>query len=684
MSKQSKSETLPIRPSTEVQPADDEPVTISRRRRKKRRRSRILKLFTSIRRHFRFRIAFIIIITIAVSAAMVISVRISDATNRLDASWQRLDRVLNSIAERQGADIAFDEYPRIRLGVNDVQSNIRSTQSQLKLVAPLLEYNEEWEISAQLLNVASELTTGTRYLLDGIGPVVNFLSRDEDSSTLTTQISVGEQVLDLLDINQGSFVSASESLNQAKDLLNAIDLSAVPSDLTLSHQELTDLHEKLNVINSVFLSSSDILSHFMGLEEEATYLILAQNNDSLRPSGGKIEAYGWFSVRNGRITGFDFSPSTFSRPIPPNSSYVNNFSIPSWWLAYENQQTIAWNGSWHVSFPSTAQMALDYYNNGNNINSPVDGIIAIDFLSLEQIVGVLGEVELPDMEDPLTMSNFRKTIYDPENFKNQGHEQYVASIYNIVFGNLQDANQNQSEALLTVLLEGLIQHHIMVYVPNPEIQDVIDLLDWSGVTAEAGSNDYLLIADTNLVNKSNHSIVRSLTYDVEVFPDQSHISSLSVRYDYFDSLAVKDPAIDPIYFGPRDYKTLTQIHLPAGTVVLEEENTIESSVVESGDHTLFVTQHNVEYDTSDQFKIVYQTPATSDRVGNLYRYRLLVEKQLGLQIQDLELQVKLPPNANVVWFSQNPVASYTVEQPVFDFRLHIIADQWIEILYRLD
>lgn len=680
MSKQSNSDTTPTRPP------DEELVAPKKIRRKKRRRSRIGKLYTKFRRHFRFGIAFIFIVTVAASGAMVMSVRISEAAIRLDASWQQLDRVLISIAERQGNEISLEEYPRLSSGISDLGSNLESMQKQIGYVAPIfdLDINEEWEISSQLVDSAGELTDGAGYMLDGIGPIVAFLQRDENSSTITTQISDGEQVVDLLKINQVSFRDASTSLNASIARLNAIDLSSATVDQILIHNQLTVFHQQLTKLNAILLSGSDILSQFMGLEQEATYLILALNNDSLRPSGGQVEAYGWFRVRNGRITSLDFSPSTFSSPVPPSPSFADTISIPGWWIAYESPLQAAWSGSWHADFSSTARMALDYYNTGGNFNAPVDGVIAIDLQSMQEIVGVLGWVDVPTLDEPLTAANFRETIYNPNNFGIQSPEQYLATIYKAVFEDMETIDRGQSTKLLTAMIEGLTQNHIMVYSPDPDTQGALNILGWSGAQQGAGANDYIMVTDTNLSNKSNHSVVHSLTYNVEIFPDQSRMSDLSVRYDYFDSFANSDPAINPEFFGPRDYTTQSQIYIPGDSVILEESNTIESSIVDWNDYTLLVTQQTVDYDSSERINIVYETPATADRIRNLYRYRLLVEKQPGLQIQDLELQVKLPPNANVITISQEPSANYLLEQPVFDFRLQMLSDQWIEFVYSLD
>lgn len=677
MSQQSKPKTQPTRP-----PEMDEALTKTQRQRK-RTSNRFQRFYTKYRRRISFRIILIFLITLVVIGVLVVQARIDDATSQLDASWQRLERVLDTIQDGQGSNITLDDYTRIQLGVDDVLRNIGNTRSRLRLINPVVEYNEEWEVSLQLFNVAGQLTSAASDMIDGLYPLMSFLEETDGISSERAQISSGERTVDLLEIGLGSFRNASARLEQAQNLLDGTDLSEVSLDLILSHQQLQSYHQSLDALNHVLVASPDVMAQLMGLEEEVTYLVLIQNNDSIRPSGGTVDAYGWLNVRNGRITRFEFLPTTTTSPSPPSQAFVNSVTIPSWWIAYESPEFVAWNGSWYADFPSTAQLALDYYNNGNNPSAPADFVISIDLESLQQLVGVIGELTLSEIQEPITISNFRNMLYDPANFGELPQEHFIATIANQILDTLQNTPDIRSSVLLPTLLEGLTQHHIALYVPDPKVQGVINLLDWSGAQTTPENDDYIQIVDTNLTNKSDQSIVRSSNYSVEIFPDQSRVSDLRIRYDYFNTLASDNPAVNSNLYGTLDYRTLTQVFLPKEATILDQNNTSESLSVDWNNHTLFVTQLDVEYDTSQQMRVSYQTPALENRFGDIYRYRLLVEKQSGIQIQDFELQVKLPPNAEVVWLSHSPETVYSVEQPIFDFRLQIMSDRWVEILYIL-
>ena len=230
----------------------------------------------------------------------------------------------------------------------------------------------------------------------------------------------------------------------------------------------------------------------------------------------------------------------------------------------------------------------------------------------------------------------------------------------------------------------LNQKHLLIYLPDSNSQEIIELLGWSGSQKMSPESDYILVADTNLGNKSNHSVIQSLTYDVEIQLDQSRTSNLRIQYDYFDTLAKDDPAVDPEFHGPIDYKTLTQIHLPANIEIIEEENLNQMSVVQDEESSLIITRVDVDYDTSERVQLKYSTPPVENSIGDFFKYQLLIQKQPGSKVQTMNLQIKLPPEAKVVSLSPEASAEYDLGTTILDFRLDLLSDQWIEVIYVLE
>ena len=653
-------------------------------RRRRRSKSRMRKRLLKIRRSIRFRAVFTFIAFVAIILVIVFSVLIVDASTKLSASWQSMNRILASINSRQGTELTLNDFNRIRLGIKDLQEQIITIRSRVTLLSPIINLNRDWQASLELLDISQLLVLSTEDMLEGIEPAINFLVQDESDEVIASQISSGERIVELLEIGQGRFLEAKNLLDTAGTQIDQINLASVSTDLLLNLEQIRGFYEQIASINSILLASPDILSQIMGVDEEIAYLILAQNNDEIRPSGGYVSTYGWFTIRNGRVTDYDYSPTTAISPNPPDDSFLETFEIPEWWFEFQRPIYAAWDGSWYADFPSTAELAMNYYNAGQNPHSPVDGVIAIDINGFELILESLGEVFVSGYDRTVDVGNFRDVVYDIRTYGDREHKLFLSAVYKAIFEDWQNLNQENSSELLSALLEALTQNHIMIYLPDDNAQAVVDLLGWSASQTSVQSNDYVLVADANLGNKSNNSVIRSLTYDVEIKPDQSRVSNLRVRYDYFDSLAKNDPAVDPEFHGSRDYKTLTQIYLPDNVTILEEDNLKQSSVNQWDGYTLVVSRVDVDYDTSERVQLTYETQSSPDRIGDFYRYQLLIQKQPGSRVQDVDLQIALPNGAEILSVSPEADASYKLEQPILDFRMQLVSDQWVEVIYQLD
>jgi hypothetical protein len=656
----------------------------NRRRRRRHSANKFLKKSLKLlRRMFRLRVILIGSFVVVVVAILLVSVLITDATTQLNNAWGGLSRVMNSISGSSGTELTLSDFNRLESSLDELSGRIDTARNRLGLLGPILSLNPDWQSASDALAVSDDLSNSALAMLSGLQPALDFMVQGDEEELVSTGISSGQRVVELLELGQGRFLEAQNSLRRAEAELDAIDLTNVSTELLLQIEQLRSYHGQLVAFNTALLSGSDILTTMLGLDEQRTYLVLAQNNDEIRPSGGYISTYGWFSVDGARIIDFDYNPTTATSPNPPSEEFLNRFSIPSWWIRYGEPIYAAWDGSWYADFPSTAQLAMDYYNAGGNPEAPVDGVLAIDISGFELMLAAIGEVNVPEYNRVVTAQNFRQVVYDIRAF-GQGvtpHKQFVAAVYQAIFAEWRNLEQSRIPGLLGALLEGVQSRHVMIYFADTELTSIVGQLGWNGAQVSGAEHDYLLVADANLGNKSNNSIIRSLTYDVTLNADGTANSRLSLRYDYFDSLASTDPAVDEEYHGPLTYNNLMQVFLPLNTNLLSQEN-IDTTVIPLDTHTLLVGQSSVAYDSSERYSFEYQTPLVVDSFGTYQRYRLLIQKQAGARLQLANIQITLPENAVFVSSNPIPAANYSLEQVIIDYRLELDGDVWIEVIYQ--
>lgn len=667
-----------------------QPDRIERVRRRRRRTEN--KTFRWIRKNVKFSIIFIAILAVIAAFASVQLILLTDAANRLLNSQDSFTRVASSLTQKGGTELTLADYNRLEASLVDLSRSLGTVQSRTEYLERFSGVNGDVEAYFTLLDASQQLTNAGRDMLSGLEPTIFFLVEGQADQTVVTQLSSGQRIVELLTLGRGRFLRAENGLTAAGNLLDQIDVNAVSADTLLQVEEIQTFHQTLTEINRILIESPDILADALGFTEEKAYLVLAQNSDELRPAGGYISTWGWLTVRNGRVTDFEYSALRADSPMPPPPSVDINevYPIPSYWFNFDNPVYAAWDQNWHADFPTTAEMATWFYNNGDNPHTPVDGVIAINLVGFEYILRGLGSVTVPDYGVTVNPGNFRDIVYDIRAFGAgpEPHKDFVAEVYGAIFENWQSLNRNAniSGDVLGQTLQALQEKHVMLYIPDEETTQAIELLGWSGAQTPATDHDYLMVVDTNLGNKSNRSVIRYWTHDVQIREDGSLQNRTTITYDYPASVAALDPAVDENFHGPLRYGNLLQVFTPLGSVPLrtqEADDTIRSfEVVDVENHTNFIAAFNVDFDDVAIVQLEYETPQLVEDFGAYKRYRLLLQKQPGTIREQVTAQITLPPGVSIVDTSPAPAAEYSLDQTTLDFRLTLETDQWIEIIYR--
>lgn len=655
-----------------------------KRRRRHSRRFRWVRRTVRRVRKLNWRVILVVMLGSAAVVVMSALVLTINARNNLDASWSSLSRVWSDLNDTPGTELTLTDFNRLQVSVTDLTGSLANARRQMSFLRPFTFASANLETSFAALDAAQELAFAANDMLTGMQPVLFFLTEGEEDEAVVAQISSGERVVELLRLGRGRFLSAQRHLDLATAQIEQLDLANVSADLVVTVDGLTKYQAQLQDINDMLLESPDLLTEVLGLGDVQTYLILSQNSDEIRPSGGYISTYGWMTVRNGRIVDYNYSPTTSTSPNPPPVAMASEIEVPRWWIRYRQPIYAAWDSSWYADFPSTAQMAAWFYDNGSNPHSPVNGVIGIDLIGVEYLVEALGEVPVTEYGEVVTVENFREVVYRirAEGEGDVPHKRFLAALYQQVLIEWQSLDQDQSVALRGAILRALQEKHVMLYFKNENLNRALDILGWLGAQDTAADQDYLMVADANLGNKSNRSVVRQLTYDVEIQPDGALNSRIAVSYDYPARLADADPAVRPAHYANIDYNNILQVFVPANSTLTDVNNLFEEPDVVPGEtHTIFVSLVHVAYNQSERFQYSYTTPVLVEAFGPYRRYRLELQKQPGMLTELVNVQVTLPDGAQAVDISPSPDASYYLEKPILEFRVDLKTDQTIEIIY---
>jgi hypothetical protein len=133
--------------------------------------------------------------------------------------------------------------------------------------------------------------------------------------------------------------------------------------------------------------------------EAQNYLVLAQNRDELRATGGFISGIGLVTVEDGKIKEFSLGDSyqidDFSKGYPAPPEPLTRFMLADYWVTRD--------ANWSPDFPTTAEQTQALYtlSTGNQ----TQGVIAFNQLAVEEVLAAVGPVQIPGTDEPVTSEN---------------------------------------------------------------------------------------------------------------------------------------------------------------------------------------------------------------------------------------------------------------------------------------
>ena len=154
------------------------------------------------------------------------------------------------------------------------------------------------------------------------------------------------------------------------------------------------------------LALTAVLPEILGENGPRTYLLIAQNENELRPTGGFISGSGTLVVENGAIQSIEmidannvdnWAEKPYDFPPQPFYDYMG-FDL------FLFRDVNFW-----PDFPTTAEKAMDLYSYGQDL-PPLDGVIAIDQEFMRLLVEATGPIYIEERDLTITPQNTIETF----------------------------------------------------------------------------------------------------------------------------------------------------------------------------------------------------------------------------------------------------------------------------------
>ncbi len=559
------------------------------------------------------------------------------------------------------------------------------------------------------LKAAPQLLDMAQGLLDGAELLAGVAQTTFEGATPGNERSPSH-LLRILQASADRLALAGAALDRAAAARSQIDAARLSAGL---RAQLAD-YDRLAPLLSAGLRAARLAPLLLGLDRPQVYLVLAQSEDELRPTGGFITAAGYLRIENGRVTdlsltdSYQFDDLSKDYPYPPWP--LQEYMAADMWLLRDS--------NWSPDFPTAAETAAALARWG--IGQDVDGVIAIDQRVLQYLLAAVGPVDVagrerdgsPERVSADNLTEWMQQRWAPETKETQDQrwwlqrKAFVADLAGALRDKLESWKPDGPDgaALGKALLQALAEKHLLVYSRDPRAVELLagkqSQTGWDGRIAR-GPGDYLMVVEANVgFNKASPLIDRRLTQRVSLDSDGGAREDVTVTYQHRGARAVDfcdhTPRYDPIYTdqmnrcywnyvrlvapASADIETAPGIQVPAENLVTNRpsRDTVDRTrEVEGRDSwgELALLQPGQHLD----MHYVYFVPAAAAPLADgRRRYRLTLQKQPGLADLPASLEIALPPGAHLLHAIPQPKS---VERGTLTYTLDLVQDQTIVIDY---
>jgi nucleoside-diphosphate-sugar epimerase len=411
----------------------------------------------------------------------------------------------------------------------------------------------------------SQMTFAASYAIEGVNemttalePLALYISEFEPAigfggNQPTTTREYSEYLRDLQN-NRSKLEKASNDIALASKLIESTDLDAFPSSMRPQIQEIKELNNEYSDLLDPFQNTITFLPELLGVEGRQRYLVLLQNPSELRSTGGWLSSYAIVGIENGQIRQLDVDDIynldgqliTQGLVFDPPETMQEALDIDQWSFSTSN---------WSADFPTAANDAEFFLKEAGKAYD-IDGVVAIDVTLIQNFLAKWNGIDVPGETEKVTSDNLYDKIFEIHNDFTPGSRQkttFIANLANSTFQRILSVDGDSYKETGDIIIDGLDQKHILVYLKNSDANSYIDSQGWSGRLRESNNSAPVPVEWNWGANKANLYLIRNTSLEVEILDEDQ------IRYTY--TLSIQNNGENNIY-PEGDYVNWMRLFIP--------------------------------------------------------------------------------------------------------------------------
>lgn len=467
-----------------------------------------------------FVIGFIVFVSYGFQVQENVKVKGQQALGYLDQAKNQLESQ-DFLSAKNSFASAVGEFEEAQKELDRIGGDMLNIFSTLPVLSKISSGKNVVDAGNELTKAAKELSGAIEVLLtleDSFGLEEEDMGDDQQKS-----------MLDMFVLMQEKIVVAGESLKKAEDSLDLVDVSDLPVEYQDKFQKIKDTLPIILSMVDVFEQNSEIFLELLGHNGPRKYLLIFQNNQEMRATGGFIGSYGVLHISNGKIKkllieGIYNPDGQLKQNIVPPKPIQK---ISAGWSTHD--------ANWFPHFPLSAEKIAMFYEYTGG--PTVDGIITMTPVVLQKMLAITGPIEMEEYDTVVNSENFiEKTQYEVEVDYDRSEnkpKQFLADLAPKIITKLfESKNPGDASKVLEMFSETLKERHIMIRSFNDDIQEVVSNRGWSGEILKT-EKDYLMVVNSNINGFKTDGVVdETITHSAKISEDGTITNTVKIKREH--------------------------------------------------------------------------------------------------------------------------------------------------------
>ena len=535
----------------------------------------------------------------------------------LDTKLTDIESTYNKLAFYRFVPVASRYYGDGTHGLNAARAGLNAAEKSVDAVVPY----------ADILGFAGEGTFEGGTTEDRVKVVLQTLDKvAPEIDAITQDLQVVEAELAEIDPN-----------HYPENLRNIPVRSYVVQARELSTGAVTAVTEFRPVIEQLPAVAG-------GRGEPKTYLVLFQNDNELRPTGGFLTAYAIIKIEDGKVT-----PEKSDDIYELDQKFKERIAIPEKLGRYLTTERYYHLRDMNISpdFKTSMDTFYEHYQEVPGEPKDIDGIIAVDTHFLTNLLTVLGPVEVPGYgtfssqndprcDCPQIIYALSEIITRPTPYLRQDRKGILGPLMRAILSKAYAAPKQQWPQLFETGFASVEARHAQFYFMNPDAQAAAETAAAAGrLTPASQPSDFFAVINANLGGaKSN--LFTNYEMKQEVSAPENGMITKTVEITYRNTRRADNCNLEAgllcLNSTLRDW---TRIYVPSGAELIDAQGFSEKpEVYEEAGFQFFDGFFTLEPLGTAKLKLSYRVPYQDTET-----YRLKLWKQGGIENYNVLMDV---------------------------------------------